>query len=245
MCVKVFVLIAHGRQLVKYIKLKEVDKEENVVMRIIEEAGNKGILNKDIRDQSGLNLTTINKILKALEGKNLIKSVLSISVAKIKVYMLFDLQPDRSVTGGSWYTDGEFESELVDIMNQQCYRMLQQKAEAAKLKAMDGPLIVRNASFLSSKEICQMISDMNIVKFNLTVEEIEAILETLVYDGKIEMRMVSDGDERIKTYRIVETLLSSAAIVRIPCGVCPVIEKCGTTGEVQPKNCAYYDQWLD
>ncbi|EFX74838.1 hypothetical protein DAPPUDRAFT_56706 [Daphnia pulex] len=227
------------------IKLKEVDKEENVVMRIIEEAGNKGILNKDIRDQSGLNLTTINKILKALEGKNLIKSVLSISVAKIKVYMLFDLQPDRSVTGGSWYTDGEFESELVDIVNQQCYRMLQQKAEAAKLKAMDGPLIVRNASFLSSKEICQMISDMNIVKFNLTVEEIEAILETLVYDGKIEMRMVSDGDERIKTYRIVETLLSSAAIVRIPCGVCPVIKICGTAGEVQPKNCVYYDQWLD
>jgi DNA-directed RNA polymerase III subunit RPC6 len=109
-----------------------------------------------------------------------------------------------------------------------------------------------------------MISDLNIVKFNLTVEEIEAILETLVYDGKIEMRMVSDGDEKIKTYRTVETLLSSAAIVRIPCGVCPVIkivlfflslllskrfyqviEKCGTVGEVQPKNCAYYDQWLD
>jgi hypothetical protein len=38
------------------------------------------------------------------------------------------------------------------------------------------------------------------------------------------MRMVSDGDEKIKTYRTVETLLSSAAIVRIPCGVCPVIK---------------------
>jgi DNA-directed RNA polymerase III subunit RPC6 len=62
--------------------------------------------------------------------------VIFFQVAKIKVYMLFDLQPDRSVTGGSWYTDGEFESELVDIVNQQCYRMLQQKAEVAKLKAV-------------------------------------------------------------------------------------------------------------
>jgi DNA-directed RNA polymerase III subunit RPC6 len=69
-----------------------------------------------------------------------------------------------------------------------------------------------------------MISDLNIVKVNLTVEEIEAILETLVYDRKIEMRMVSDGDEQIKTYRTVETLLSSAGVVRIPCGVCPVIK---------------------
>ncbi|XP_046631389.1 DNA-directed RNA polymerase III subunit RPC6-like [Daphnia pulicaria] len=159
--------------------------------------------------------------------------------------MLFEFQSDRTVTGGSWYSEGEFESELVDILNQQCYRILQQKAEAAKLKAMDGPLIVRIASFLSSKEICQMISDLNIVKVNLTVEEIEAILETLVYDRKIEMRMVSDGDEQIKTYRTVETLLSSAGVVRIPCGVCPIIVKCGTAGEVQPKNCAYYDQWLD
>ncbi len=55
--------------------------------------------------------------------------------AKKKVYMLFNLQPDRSVTGGSWYSDNEFESELVDILNQQCYRILQQKAEAAKQKS--------------------------------------------------------------------------------------------------------------
>jgi DNA-directed RNA polymerase III subunit RPC6 len=68
-----------------------------------------------------------------------------------------------------------------------------------------------------------MISDLNIVKVNLTVLEIEAILETLVY-GKIEMRMVYDGDEQIITYRTVETLLSSAGVVRIPCGVCPVIK---------------------
>jgi DNA-directed RNA polymerase III subunit RPC6 len=87
---------------------------------------------------------------------------------------------------------------------------------------MDGPFVVRNSSFLSSKEICQIISDMKIVKFNLTVEDIETILDTLIYDGKIEMCTMSDG--QVKTYRTVEKLLSSAGIVRIPCGVCPVIK---------------------
>ncbi|XP_057373452.1 DNA-directed RNA polymerase III subunit RPC6-like [Daphnia carinata] len=228
-------------------KLKGVDSEEKIVMRIIEEAGNKGIWNRDIRTKSSLNQTTLNKILKALEGKKLIKSVSSVSAAKKKVYMLFNLQPDRSVTGGSWYSDNEFESELVDVLNQQCYRILQQKAEGAKQKPLEGPLVVRNASFLSSKEICQIISDLKIVKFNLTVEDIETILDTLVYDGKIEMSTTSDGysDGQVKTYRTVEKLLSSAGIVRIPCGVCPVIKMCGTVGAVQPKTCVYYDQWLD
>ena len=50
--------------------------------------------------------------------------------------MMYDLQPDRSITGGSWYSDNEFESEFVEVLNQQCYRILAQKAEAAKLKAV-------------------------------------------------------------------------------------------------------------
>ena len=61
-------------------KFKGADNEEKVVLRIIEDAGNKGIWNRDIRTKSNLNQTTLNKILKALEGKKLIKSVSSVSV---------------------------------------------------------------------------------------------------------------------------------------------------------------------
>lgn len=86
-----------------------------------------------------------------------------------------------------------------------------------------GPLIVRNASFLSSKEICQTIADIKISKVALTVEEIENILDTLVYDGKVEKSRVSDGSsQQLNTYRAVERLLDSAGIVRLPCGICPV-----------------------
>lgn len=47
--------------------------------------------------------------------------------------MLYNLEPDRSITGGAWYSENEFESEFVEILNVQCYRILQQKAEQAKV----------------------------------------------------------------------------------------------------------------
>lgn len=93
---------------------------------------------------------------------------------------------------------------------------------------------------------CQIITDLKISKVVLSVEDIEMILDTLVFDGKVEKAMMPDGTGgHLKTYRAVEKLLSSAGVVRIPCGVCPVIKFCGTVGAVQPKTCVYYDQWLD
>ena len=79
------------------------DQEEKIVFGIIEESGNKGTWIRDIRMKSGLVPTQLNKVLKTLEIKKLIKSVKSVNAAKKKVYMKYDLEPDTSVTGGAWY----------------------------------------------------------------------------------------------------------------------------------------------
>ena len=47
--------------------------------------------------------------------------------------MLFDLQPDRSVTGGAWYSDQDFESEFVEVLNQQCFKFLDQKVKSSTI----------------------------------------------------------------------------------------------------------------
>ena len=86
-----------------------------------------GIWIRDIRIQSNLGLTQVNKVLKVLESKKLIKAVKSVQASKKKVYMLFDLVPDESVTGGAWYCDQDFETEFVDVLNQHCLKFLQQK----------------------------------------------------------------------------------------------------------------------
>lgn len=61
--------------------VKGSDSEEKVVYKIIEEAGNKGIWIRDIRFKSNLNMTQLNKVLKSLETKKIIKAVKSVSVS--------------------------------------------------------------------------------------------------------------------------------------------------------------------
>lgn len=46
--------------------------------------------------------------------------------------MLYNLEPDASVTGGAWYSDQDFEAEFVDILNQQCFKFLNQKVSACQ-----------------------------------------------------------------------------------------------------------------
>ncbi|XP_009080151.1 PREDICTED: DNA-directed RNA polymerase III subunit RPC6, partial [Acanthisitta chloris] len=113
--------------------------------------------------RSNLPLTEINKILKNLESKKLIKAVKSVAASKKKVYMLYNLQPDRSVTGGAWYSDQDFESEFVEVLNQQCFKFLQSKAEAAR-ESKQNPMIQRNSSFASSHEVWKYICELGISK---------------------------------------------------------------------------------
>lgn len=60
--------------------IKSADNEEKVVYSIIEQGGNKGIWIRDIRFKSNLVMTQLNKILKTLENKKLIKAVKSVNV---------------------------------------------------------------------------------------------------------------------------------------------------------------------
>lgn len=66
---------------------KGADNEEKIVYSIIEQGGNKGIWIRDIRVKSNLIMTQLNKILKNLENKKLIKAVKSVSVSIIKCYV--------------------------------------------------------------------------------------------------------------------------------------------------------------
>jgi hypothetical protein len=83
--------------------------------------------------------------------------------------MLYNLEPDRSVTGGAWYCDQDFEAEFVDVLNQQCYRYLQQKLEATK-DCKGGPIAARNISYASSKDVWKYISDLGISKVIFSCE---------------------------------------------------------------------------
>ncbi|XP_011504352.1 PREDICTED: probable DNA-directed RNA polymerase III subunit RPC6 [Ceratosolen solmsi marchali] len=220
---------------------KGADNEEKIVYTIIEDAGNKGIWIRDIRFKSNLMPTQLNKILKSLETKKFIKAVKSVAASKKKVYMLYNLEPDRSVTGGAWYQDQDFEAEFVDVLNQQCYRFLEQKRDSTK-DYLNGPIAEKNATFASSKEVWKFISDLGISKVKLSIEDLEMILNTLIYDGKVEKMISSDGSN---FYRAIRPLLDSSGLVKSPCGICPVRKNCCDFGDVTPIKCQYITEWLD
>ncbi|KAL0869090.1 hypothetical protein ABMA27_007398 [Loxostege sticticalis] len=139
--------------------VKGADNEEKVVFNLIEEAGNKGIWIRDIRNGSNLANTQLTKVLKNLESKKLIKAVKCVNASKKKVYMLYNLEPDRSVSGGAWYQDQDFESEFVDILNRQCLRFLQQRADKIKNNPR-GPIIGRTQSYATAAEVQKYITDL-------------------------------------------------------------------------------------
>ncbi|KAI1295569.1 DNA-directed RNA polymerase III subunit RPC6 [Halotydeus destructor] len=247
-------LFKQGTQLLYRLKdsdrpAKVTDDEEKIVYSIIKEAGNKGIWIREIRTKSNLNQTILNKVIKVMEGKKIIKSIKAVNASKRKVYMLYELDPDRSVTGGSWYsTDQDFEVEFVDILNQQCYQFLKSKTESAAAK-FSNPLEKRRASFASSDEVLKYIDELKISNVNLSVEDIESILETTIYDGLVEKSstIVKVGGEHksINTYRSVEPALKTTGLVSMPCGVCPVLKDCHVGGIISPTNCIYFNEWFE
>ncbi|CAL1537310.1 unnamed protein product [Lymnaea stagnalis] len=234
-------------------QVKGADTEEKVVFQIIKDSQNKGIWTRDIRIKSNLkNIQVLNKILKNLESKKLIKAVKSVNASKKKVYMLYNLEPDQSVTGGPWYSASEFESEFVEILNAQAHKFLQQRVVDANKVYPEEPWTRLQASYASAEDVLKYITNLGISKVNLSVKDMESILDTLIFDGKAElsakttgMQGMAPGDSSVKIYRAVKPLSDTSGFVRTPCGVCPVISRCTVDGLISPKTCVYMKDWLE
>ena len=80
-----------------------------------------------------------------------------------------------------------------------------------------------------------------ISKVQLKMEDIENILDTLIFDGKVEK--TTKGKDA-KFYRAIEPLVPTTGLVRIPCGICPVSKNCGDIGAITPTKCTYLRDWL-
>jgi DNA-directed RNA polymerase III subunit RPC6 len=76
--------------------------EELLVYQVIKQAGNTGVWTRDLKVRTNLAQPQVTKMLKALEGKSLIKSVKNVNNPSRKLYMLFELEPSREITGGAW-----------------------------------------------------------------------------------------------------------------------------------------------
>lgn len=181
----------------------DLSYEERLVLEAVRGAGNKGIWNREIRNQTKISLNQMSKVLKNLETRKIIKAVKSVTASKKKLYMLYGLEPDKSVTGGAWYTGTEFESEYVQLLQDFCYKFVKSKMDPRKDYDTG-----RDEGLVSLDEVKEKVDKSEISNVKLTQQDIQMIMETIVFDGLIEKikveKKTSNGAPRLIPAKMVD-----------------------------------------
>lgn len=204
-------------------KFRGLGAEEMLIFQLIDREGNQGIWMRELRIRSNLSTPQITKVIKTLENRKLIKSVTSINSKNKKVYMRYDLDPSREITGGAWYTNAEFDSEFIQQLNDTCY------------------IIICKKGFMTVEEVATELRKTNITRVELNLDDIQMILDTLIYDGKVEEIQLKGR----RAYKPSKLSIPKNGYTTIPCGMCPVASLCSDEGDITPLKCKYYKAWLE
>jgi DNA-directed RNA polymerase III subunit RPC6 len=162
-------------------KFTGLDMSARLVYQVIEKAGNKGVWTRDIRTQTNIQQQALNKIFKTLETRSLIKPVKSVTAKQKKLYMLYELNPAKEITGGAWYTDMEFDHEFIHEIRTFILHCIKS---------------IKNGQGASIDDITDKVQQANISRVALKHEEVEQLVQALVFDFLVERRGTnSDGDD--------------------------------------------------
>lgn len=224
-------------------KFEGLGPEQMLVYQICERAGNKGIWTRDLKLTTNIPQHTLNKTLKILEQRSLVKSVRSVVSKSRKLYMLFSATPAKEVTGGPWYTDQEFDHAFVEDL---CKMILG---------------IVKQSPGTDSRAILERLTSTGVIEASvLTLDDLDVVMRMLVYDGRLEEMFAplsSAEDSKLPLaslpmgmrpparYKVAKEVASGNHLTETPCGVCPVISQCCEGGVISPTTCVYMDKWLD
>ncbi|CAL6437404.1 unnamed protein product [Bathycoccus prasinos] len=151
------------------LKKRGLSSEDRLVLQVIETAGNSGMWTKEVKQKTNFPQVKVTKIFKTLEQRKLIKSVKHVAQQNRKVYMKYDLEPSREITGGAWFTDQEFDAVFVKIMRDQCRDF------------------IRKEKRVTLQDVYEHIVKSKISNVNLRKEDVKQIVDTLFYDGDVEM----------------------------------------------------------
>ncbi|KAI8972446.1 RNA polymerase Rpc34 subunit-domain-containing protein [Trametes punicea] len=171
---------------------KDMSGEEAMILSYIQAAGNEGIWTKHLKAKTELHQTVIDRCLKSLSQKQLIKSVKSVKYPTRKIYMLAHLEPSVEMTGGPWYTDNELDTEFIKLLCSACLRFIRDRSapkqrggDASSASAVLYPISAAPA-YPTAQQVLTFLSKSRITETQLNVEHVEMLLNVLVLDGEIE-----------------------------------------------------------
>ena len=162
-------------------KLSRLSKEEQQVLQEVRKGKNHGVWIRDLRYNTRLQKNRIEKILKKLTITGLIKSVKSIASMNRRLYMLKDIEPSRDISGGPWYTDSEFDADFINSLRSAIEQILRMSTQGSGAES-------GNVLLMSTVDLHKKLSQVGVMNedVKLTVNHIQEIVDTLVYDAIIE-----------------------------------------------------------
>jgi DNA-directed RNA polymerase III subunit RPC6 len=210
-------------------KLSGLTAEDRLIYQEVERSANVGISTKELRGRTNMQSQQIAKTLKKLEARRLLQQVKSVGAKNKKVYMLVGLEPARELTGGSWYSGGEFDHELIKALKHVALQYIQKEEKA------------------TASQVHAFICEARLVRGKPpSHDDIGQVLRSLVYDAKIEQMsdaLVLDSEA---TYKLTPPLPSVDALVQTFTSLPPLAEclctSCRECRKDQP--CAMMSEWL-
>ncbi|CAO3687147.1 unnamed protein product [Umbelopsis ramanniana] len=252
-------------QMKDYAKTSGLDSESKLIYSHIKEAGNEGIWTKDLKKHTNLHLNVVNRCLKLLEQKQLVKAVKHVKWPTRRFYMLYELTPSSEVTGGAWYTDQELDTDFIDTLASACYKYIYSRS----FPRGDRNIIFKAdyGHYPSAAEVKRFIHEKRISSVELSTTDIVCLLDLLIHDDMIEKKMPfagfmdDEGDSDMENdsggvewvYKAINRNVTSTttsdggidALSEVPCGKCPVFKFCTADGPISPSNCEYFNKWLN
>jgi len=224
-------------------KFRGLEREHMLVYQQIEKAGDKGAWSKFIKDQTNLQQHTITKVTKELIRRQLIKEVKSVQHRGRKVFMLWDIEPDKAVSGGTWYQDGEFAASWIESLRDRCLQFLENN----------------NGRVVSLQDVHAFIQQQP-GPSTPTQEDVAAIMRTLQLDEVVYSMQSSNGQmvyaqrqrgangEAFDLFagrapKFVTQAQDEVGLV-VPCLLCPLSGECHVGGRISPEKCDYIGNWL-
>ena len=223
-------------------KYDGLDQDHMLVLQEIRGSGNKGLWLRSIKKQTRISGARLNKALKLLLSKKLIKIIKSVLYTNKKIYMDYDTTPSEDHTGGPWYTEGAYDNSMIKALRKLIVSLCNKK----------GPQTI--------EELAAPIDKVIEGGMNFRESDLLVLVNSLILDGKLREIM----DRGVKRYEVDkhdfwvsasnEDYNLLAANTEPPCIGCFPIGDCSVRptstsgqarkGAISPSTCPYMFNWL-
>ncbi|KAI3403033.2 RPC34 [Candida oxycetoniae] len=171
-------------------RVTQMSDDEHMIYKYISASGREGIWTKTIKNKSNLHQHIVTKCLKNLENMRFIKTVKSVKYPTRKIYMLYNLQPSLDVSGGPWFTNGEFDSIFINDTTAAIWSYIYMSTVPGFRKYVDNPLQPGYPADYPGVSIDQIMNygrEHNFFRgVEIELSDLQKLCNVLVYDDKIE-----------------------------------------------------------